>query len=91
MLAINLSRETDKFLRRLPAKHAKQVVRKIYTLAEDPFPPDSARLHGYEEYRRADIGEYRIIYRFSPDTIFITLVGKRNDDDVYRRMQRMMR
>jgi len=37
------------------------------------------------------MGEYRIIYRISSETIFITLVGKRNDDDVYRRMRRLVR
>ncbi|MBI4252921.1 type II toxin-antitoxin system RelE/ParE family toxin [Candidatus Uhrbacteria bacterium] len=91
MLAIDLSRETQKFLRRLPVKHAQQIARKIYALAEDPFPSDSAQLRGHNEYRRADMGEYRIVYRIFSETIFITLVGKRNDDDVYRRMRRLVR
>ncbi|MEK7122547.1 MAG: type II toxin-antitoxin system RelE/ParE family toxin [Patescibacteria group bacterium] len=90
MLAINLSRETHKFLRRLPTKHAQQIARKIYALAENPHPTDSSQLRNHNEYRRADIGEYRIVYRISPETLFITLVGKRNDDDVYRRMKRLI-
>ncbi len=90
MLAINLSRETHKFLRRLPTKHAQQIARKIYALAGDPFPPDSAQLRGHNEYRRADMGEYRIVYRISSETLFITLVGKRNDDEVYRRIKRLI-
>jgi mRNA-degrading endonuclease RelE of RelBE toxin-antitoxin system len=34
---------------------------------EDPFPPDSRRLVGFP-YHRADIGEYRIVYRVDKDT-----------------------
>ena len=89
MLAINLSHDTHKFLRRVPTKHAKQIVRKIYALAENPFPQDSAQLRSHEEYRRADVGEYRIVYRLSSSTLSIPLIGKRNDDEVYRRMKRM--
>ncbi|AAY61453.1 putative cytotoxic translational repressor of toxin-antitoxin (TA) system RelE [Rickettsia felis str. Pedreira] len=30
------------------------------------------------------IGEYRIIYRFNETTIYVILVGKRNDSEVYK-------
>ncbi len=89
MLAINLSKVSEKFLKKLPPKHKKQVVVKIFKLAENPEAQDSSRLKGYEKYYRADIGEYRIIYYWSVDVIYITLVGKRNDDDVYRKLLRM--
>ena len=39
-------------------------------------------------YRRADIGEYRIIYRVAGDTLEVLLIGKRNDDEVYHRFSR---
>jgi len=54
---------------------------------EDPEPPDSSQLIGYP-YRRADIGEYRIIYRVEEDCLKVALVGKRNDDEIYRQLSR---
>lgn len=41
---------------------------------------------------RVDSGEYRIIYRFIPveNLVEVVLVGKRNDDDVYKRLTRKL-
>jgi mRNA interferase RelE/StbE len=44
---------------------------------------DSEKLTGYD-YRRKDIGEYRIVYRFENDEIKVAITGKRNDDEVYK-------
>ena len=85
----DLSRDARDFIEKLPHKHAKQVLLKILSLCQDPEPPDSSLLKGSGEgYRRADIGEYRIIYRVAGDTLEILLIGKRNDDEVYRRFSR---
>lgn len=85
----NLSKDARRFIEKLQHKHAKQVLIKILDLCEDPEPTDSSPLKGCSEgYRRADIGEYRIIYRVVGDTLEIPLIGKRNDDEVYRRFAR---
>jgi mRNA interferase RelE/StbE len=49
-------------------------------------------LKGYPGFYRVDSGEYRIIYRFTPeeDLVEIILVGKRNDDEVYEQFKRLM-
>ncbi|WP_353740620.1 type II toxin-antitoxin system RelE family toxin [Desulfoferrobacter suflitae] len=75
-----------KFLRPLPARQYRQIFNKIPALMEDPEPSDSSPLRGYP-YRRADIGEYRILYRVEQDCLKVALVGKRNDDAIYRRLQ----
>ncbi len=85
----NLSRDARDFILKMQHKHARQVLLKILDLCNDPAPPDSSQLKGSPEgYRRADIGEYRIIYRVVGDTLDIPLIGKRNDDEVYRRLSR---
>jgi len=58
----------------------------------DPLPADSEALTGYNGYYRVDCGEYRIVHRFSPDEdlVEVILVGKRNDDDVYKRLKRVL-
>ena len=85
------SRDAAKFLERLPAKHARQIATKISALRENPEPPDSIAMKGKaHHFRRADSGEYRIIYRAAGGVVMIAAVGKRNDDDVYRRFERKL-
>ena len=55
MLEIDISKDSERFLKKLLPKHAKQIARKIFGLAEYPYPADSQELRGYEDYRRADI------------------------------------
>ena len=94
MYDLNLSNDTGSFLRKLVPKHYKQVVSKILDLLKEPFPEDSKKLTGYDFFYRVDIGEYRIIYRVVESKnemngqVKIALVGKRNDDDVYKKFKR---
>ena len=87
MLKINLSRQATKRLKKLPDKHAKQVVTKISEMRTNPYPQDSLKLKGYP-YHRADVGEYRIIYSVKEQTLEILLIDKRNDDEVYKQLKR---
>jgi len=86
VLKLDITKQAIKFFRSLPAKQYRQVFNKILSLMEDPEPPDSSPLIGYP-YRRADIGEYRIIYRVEESSLKVALVGKRNDDEVYRQLK----
>ena len=85
MRKIDASAQTQKFLRRLPPKHGRQIRGKILALADNPRPQDAKPLKGYP-YLRADSGEYRIIYRFDDEWLYVIAVGKRNDDEVYRKL-----
>ncbi len=82
-----MTKAARSFLSTLPAKQFRQVANKVFPLMENPTPPDSIAMTGYP-YRRADIGEYRIIYRLEEQCLNLCLIGKRNDDDVYRRLKR---
>lgn len=88
MLKLNITKQVFKFFRPLPAKQYRQVFNKILALMNDPEPSDSSPLIGYP-YRRADIGEYRIVYRVEEDCLKVALVGKRNDDEVYRQLKNL--
>lgn len=83
MLKLDLTRQARRFLETLPPKQFRQVVNKVFSLRSVPDAPDSIQMHGYP-YRRADIGEYRIVYRVESDTLKVACVGKRNDDEVYK-------
>ena len=88
MLTLDLRQRASKFMQKLPPKHRRQISEKILALQNDPLPHDSERLTGFF-YWRADVGEYRIIYRVEASVLFIPLIGKRNDDEVYKRLKRM--
>jgi mRNA interferase RelE/StbE len=80
------------FLKGLQPKIAAQIAKKVLLLNVDPLPADSKALNGYLDLYRVDSGEYRIIYQFEPkiDLVKVILVGRRNDDEVYRRLSRLV-
>lgn len=90
MRKVDFYKAADRFLRRLPAKQHRQVAEKIEGLREDPLPSDSKMMKGFSEFRRADIGEYRIIYFATNELLYVALIGKRNDDDVYKKLRRLL-
>ena len=87
MLKLDLSRDAFGFIQTLNPKQYRQVVGTVFRLLQTPDPQDSSALIGYP-YRRVDIGEYRIIYDVDGDMLRVFLIGKRNDDEIYRRLRR---
>ncbi|MDA8206374.1 MAG: type II toxin-antitoxin system RelE/ParE family toxin, partial [Thermaerobacter sp.] len=86
-----LSKAARDFLETLRPKQFRQVVTTIFRLLSEPYPHDSKQLKGYP-YHRVDIGgEYRAVYEVEGegDALQVLLVGKRNDDEVYRLLNRV--
>lgn len=89
MLKIAITNDADKVLAALQAKQYKQVGSAIFALLRNPEPHDSKALKGAKNgERRLDIGEYRVIYAVRGDTVEVLVIGKRNDDDVYKTWNR---
>ena len=89
MLKIAITNDADKFLLALQAKQYKQVGSAIFGLLRNPEPHDSKQLKGAKNgERRLNIGEYRVIYSVNADTVEILVIGKRNDDEVYKVWER---
>lgn len=92
MLKIDPSRQAQKFLRQLErsnAKHARQIAEKLAALLLDPVPPDSLAMVNMAPYRRAAVGEYRIVYFVDGESLKIVVVGRRNDDSIYRLLRHL--
>jgi mRNA interferase RelE/StbE len=87
MRQLDMTRDAYKFLGDLQAKQFRQVGQKMLALMLDPTPPDASQLRGYDYYR-VDVGEYRIIYKFDENTVYVILIAKRNDDEVYKALKR---
>jgi mRNA interferase RelE/StbE len=88
MRKIDLSNQAISFLQKLPTKHAKQIGAKLLLLREVDTTLQSEEIKGKPPFRRVKSGEYRIIYLETDHTIFVSLIGKRNDDDIYKKLMR---
>jgi mRNA interferase RelE/StbE len=88
VLKLDITHDCLKFLRTLDPKQFRQVVTVLFELLRTPEPHDSAPLRG-SPLRRVDIGEYRIVYRVDGELLKVPLIGKRNDDEVYRNLRRL--
>jgi mRNA interferase RelE/StbE len=82
-LKLDLTNDALGFVEKLEAKQHKQVTNKLFGLMKDPRPHDSIEMKNSNGYFRTDIGEFRIIYKFDKDTVYVSTIGRRNDGDVY--------
>ena len=85
MLPLSLSKASVRFLDTLPPKQFRQVARRVIQLMADPRPADAQRLKGYD-YSRVTVGEYRIVFDVKDGVLRVAAIGKRNDDELYRRL-----
>jgi mRNA interferase RelE/StbE len=89
MLKIDVFKPAQDFLEDVPAKHRKQLVAKLMDLRREPYPPAAKALAGYPFFR-VRAGDYRIVYAVVADTLNVLLIGKRNDDEIYRQLRRIV-
>lgn len=92
-----------KDLEKLRPKDFRQLINRILELQIEPRPHDHRPLikYGLRDVLSVDAGEYRICYRLhqleladpsvSQGEIEILMVDKRNDDTIYRRLQRSLK
>lgn len=92
MIKLHIEKRTAKYIEKLPPKHKGQIRIAIEDLIKDPIRNDTKKLVGYN-YLRVDVGEYRVIYQFlkRSNLLIIVLVGKRNDDEVYKKLERLIK
>lgn len=87
MHQIKLHKKAAKFIVGLPPKQQRQIATALISLQQNNLPHDAKKLQGYDYYR-VDCGEYRIIYHWDDTVISVYVIGKRNDGDVYRKLDR---
>ena len=87
---LKMTKQALKAFEKLDAKQYRQVVSAFIGLTTNPEPHDSQLLRGGSRgERRIDVGEYRVIYAMDGELVEVLVVGKRNDDDVYKLWDRM--
>ena len=62
----------------------------IEALAEEPHPPDSRKLAGFNSIWRIRVGDYRICYTWEQDQLVILILTVARRGDVYERLQRRL-
>lgn len=68
----------------IPKGDVAKIVKRMESLANNPFPEDAIRLKGREEWRIRQ-GDYRILYVVEQEivTVFVIKVGHRRE--IYRK------
>jgi mRNA interferase RelE/StbE len=83
---VTLKPSVDKDLRHLPKKIASNVLARIESLENEPFPQGVIKLEGSERLYRLRVGDYRIIYEADTDAKQIVIQYVRHRSDVYRNL-----
>jgi len=61
-----------------------RIVQRIHALGEDPRPPGSEKLAGYDDRYRVRQGNYRVVYLIDDKRREITVYRLGHRGDVYR-------
>lgn len=87
MKKIDLSKDAEKTLKKIPKKHQKQIAEKLKLLADGSLSGDPLKgeLSGYLKLAS---GEYRTVYSTEDEVIKVILIEKRNDAEVYKKAKR---
>jgi len=88
MRNLDFTRQADKFLEKLIKRSpeiARLIAAQIVVLRENPTPINSKKIVGYPCHR-SRVGSFRIIYEFDDDTLYVTIVEKR--DKVYQKLRK---
>ncbi len=82
--SLEISRTAEKQLRTLPVDAQRRLARAMLALSDDPFPPGSRKLSGYEDVFRIRVGVYRVIYDVADAALVIIILKIGHRKDVYR-------
>ena len=81
---IKISRESKKFLKKLPAPTQKRILKKIIPLEKNPYPSESKQLKGEDTLYRIRIGQFRVIYSVESHILTISIIKIAHRKDVYK-------
>ena len=82
--SLEIARTAEKQLRKLPADARRRVAWSMLALGEEPYPPGSRKLTGYDDVFRIRIGVYRIIYSVAGLKLVIVILKIGHRKDIYR-------
>lgn len=81
---VTLHRKALKELQRLPRPIVQRAWAVIENLAFNPLPPDAQAIRGNEHTYRIRIGDYRLVYHITEETVTVLVLRVGHRKDVYR-------
>lgn len=72
-----------KDMRRFPQSLIVRIRERFVALGDNPFPPGSKKMEGYDHHYRIRVGPYRIIYRVDTAVRIVSIVRVANRSKVY--------
>lgn len=75
---------TKRDLRQIASDQVARIVEAVASLAAEPRPNGSQKLHGVQHTYRIRIGDYRAVYTVSDSLLTVTVLRVRHRRDVYR-------
>ena len=81
--SVEISRTAEKQLRKLRAADRRRVARAMVALGDEPHPPGSRKLMGYDDVFRIHVGVYRILYSVSGRRLVIIILKIGHRKDIY--------
>ena len=82
---IEWKKSAAKEFRNLPTEVIAELVGRVTSLGEDPFPPGVRKLAGAEHTYRIRFSSYRVIYTVSTDDLLVEIVRVGHRQSVYKR------
>jgi len=82
-MKLSLTKKAEKELEKLPQSIARNVVENIKVLGTDPYPTNSKKLAGQDNYRLR-VGAFRVIYWVDKKNKEITVLRVADRKTVYR-------
>lgn len=82
--AVIVERSVLREAKRIPLMFWKTILDRIYSLAENPFPPGVTKIQGYPRWYRIRVGDYRVIYEVATTIRIVTIMRVGHRKNVYR-------
>jgi mRNA interferase RelE/StbE len=70
----------------LDQKIVPRIIDKIESLAKNPFPIHTRKLHGTNKIKKIRVGNYRIVYLADTEENIVTIYYISQRKEVYRRI-----
>jgi len=82
-MEVRITKKASKQLDKIPSAYAKKISRVLLGLGFNPFPSQSRKLTGEENYR-IRVGIYRAIYTIEKRKKIIKILRIKHRKDIYR-------
>ena len=87
MWQIKYKKSFEKDLRKLPKQIIQRVVKKIDQLQQEGQAPGVIKLVGYDNFYRARIGDYRLVYERRETDIVLVMIAAGHRKEIYRKLK----